>query len=220
MELPLIDALPLPQRLALAHAPADLRPAAVAAFALDARLAKFVAQASEPLVGQLRLAWWREQLGKPPQCRPRGDAVLDGLAAQWGGSDCDLVALVDGWERMLGDPPLPQAAIDEFVSGRATMFSGLAALAGCSQSAAAAGAKGRQWALADLLAHTTGPERDAILAVWPNIAHGRDTILPRRLRHLAILGSLGCRAVRRGGGSLIAGRRDMLHIMRLGMLGR
>ncbi|MCR2833786.1 hypothetical protein [Parerythrobacter lacustris] len=220
MELQPTDALPLPQRLALAHAPADLKPAALAAFALDTRLAKFVAQASEPLVGQLRLAWWREQLCKPVGDRASGDVILDSLSAHWGAASCELTALVDGWERMLDEPPLPETAIDEFVSGRATMFSGLAALAGHGEGAAVARESGRQWALADLLAHVSGSERDAIMAASPNIAHGRDTRLPRNLRHLAILGSLGRRAIVRGGGPLIAGRRDLLHIMRLGMFGR
>jgi phytoene synthase len=220
MDLPPIDALPLPQRLALAHAPAQLRPAAVAAFALDARLAKFVAQASEPLVGQLRLAWWREQLGKPPGNRASGDVILDSLSAQWGDASCDLVALVDGWERLLTDTPLPEAAVEEFVSGRATIFGGLASLAGYMDSVPAAREIGRQWALADLLAHITGPDRDAMAAAWPMADQGRDARLPRRLRHLAILGSLGRRATFRGGGALIAGRSDALHIMRLGMFGR
>lgn len=220
MELPPIDALPLPQRLALAHAPADLRPAAVAAFALDSRLAKFVAQASEPLVGQLRLAWWREQLGKAPEGRACGDAILNSISANWGAASRELVSLVDGWELMLGDTPLPESAAEEFASGRAAMFGGLAALAGCKDSVEAARTNGRQWALADLLAHVSGPDSAARPAETLSIAQDRNGRLPRRLRHLAILGSLGLRAVTRGGGPLIAGRRDIMHIMRLGMFGR
>ncbi len=220
MELPPFDALPLPQRLALAHAPADLRPAAVAAFALDARLAKFVAKASEPLVGQLRLAWWREQLGKQTKDRVAGDAILDSLSSHWGAASCELTGLVEGWERMLGDPPLPEDAIIEFVGGRAAIFAGLTTLAGCKGSAATALQLGHHWAMADMLAHIAGPDRDAILANLPTQAPVGDARLPRKLRHLSILGSLGCRALTRGGGPLIAGRRDVLHIMRLGMFGR
>jgi phytoene synthase len=31
------------------------------------------------MLGQMRLAWWREALGKPLADRPRGDEVLDAV---------------------------------------------------------------------------------------------------------------------------------------------
>ena len=35
-----------------------------------------MARTTEPMLGQMRLAWWRDALGKPVDERPRGDAVL------------------------------------------------------------------------------------------------------------------------------------------------
>lgn len=213
------DSLSLPVELALAHCPADLRPAAQAAFALDARLAKFVAQANEPLVAQLRLAWWREQLAMPRNQRARGDEILDGISASWADFGHGLVELVDGWEQMLADPPLPVEAVRAWLAGRAEVFSGLAKLAGCEGDADAARHAGETWALGDLLQRVSPEECADLIAALPDAAPHPEK-LPRRLRHLTILGSLGRRAIRRGGGPLVSGRRDLLHIMRLGMFGR
>ena len=49
----------------------------LAALALDGRIGRMVLGASEPMLGQVRLAWWRDQLGKPIDDRPRGDPLLD-----------------------------------------------------------------------------------------------------------------------------------------------
>jgi phytoene synthase len=75
-------------------APADARPALFAVHALDAELARVVSEMREPLLAEIRLAWWREQLqsvargGEPPaqpllqllarEARPRVD--LDRLS--------------------------------------------------------------------------------------------------------------------------------------------
>ena len=52
-----------PERtLAVAYAPADKRPALTALFALDERFGAVVSSTSEPMIGLMRLAWWRERL--------------------------------------------------------------------------------------------------------------------------------------------------------------
>ena len=88
-----------PLRLALAWAPRHARPATLALFALDTRLAGFLRRATEPLPVQMRLAWWRDTLGAPPSAWPRGDPLLDELRT-WAAPE-GLVALVDGWEGLL-----------------------------------------------------------------------------------------------------------------------
>jgi phytoene synthase len=55
--------LPIERRLALAYAPGRARAATLGLFALDAALGNLVRAAREPLLGQMRLAWWREELG-------------------------------------------------------------------------------------------------------------------------------------------------------------
>ncbi|MFN7176435.1 MAG: squalene/phytoene synthase family protein [Thermaurantiacus sp.] len=51
-------------------APADARPALMAVHALDSEMARVVADVREPLLAEIRLAWWREQV----------QAVADGAA--------------------------------------------------------------------------------------------------------------------------------------------
>ena len=46
------------------------------------------------MLGQMRLAWWREALGKPVADRPRGDRVLDAIGQDWAGREAALVAMV------------------------------------------------------------------------------------------------------------------------------
>lgn len=202
-----------PVRLALSHAPLSQRAPAQALFALDSRLGQFVSQASEPLVAQLRISWWREQLAKPADQRPKGDEVLDALSLHWPQVDASMTAIVDGWERLLAEPPLPEEAADEFVDTRAGIFD----LLGNSQDARGAG---RAWAAADLISRTSDDgERQFLLEKFGRLAADRHS-LPRSLRHLTILGELARRSLARGGGPLIEGRGDYLLVMRLGMFGR
>jgi phytoene synthase len=87
--------------LATLYAPADVRPALSALFALDRVLAEVPGSVSDPMVGAIRLAWWREALaaldgGAPPDephlqaaaalLLPRGisGAELAGLEERWG----------------------------------------------------------------------------------------------------------------------------------------
>ena len=72
-----METLPTEIELALAYTPRDRREAMRVAFELDRRLARIVAATTEPMLGQMRLAWWRDILAKPVDERPRGDVVLD-----------------------------------------------------------------------------------------------------------------------------------------------
>jgi phytoene synthase len=78
--------IPPLQRLALAYAPAKSRAPLIALFALDARLADIVRHAHEPMLAQLRLAWWREQLTGGSGGPASGDPLL-ALLREWLGSD-------------------------------------------------------------------------------------------------------------------------------------
>lgn len=214
------DLLPLPQRLAVNYAPARRRTATAAMLALDARLGELLARASEPLLAQMRLAWWRDELGKPAADRPRGDPVLDAIGASWNGEEDALKGLVDGWEQLVAEPPLDDAALEVFVAARAGAFAALARLAGHGAAADDARAAGRLWALADFAANASDPREHSGAIERARDAAGPVPAMPRALRPLAVLAGLGRRAVARGGGKLVAGRADILVAMRLGMFGR
>ncbi len=66
--------------LATLYAPADKRPALFALHALDLELAEVVRTTSEPMLGQIRLAWWRERLQGLDRGERPGQPVLDALA--------------------------------------------------------------------------------------------------------------------------------------------
>lgn len=214
----LVETLPLPQRLALAYAPARLRAQTLGLFALDAHLANLIRKGREPLLTQARLAWWRERLGDPVETRPKGDPVLD-LLASWQGHEAALVALVDGWEHMVGES-LGHEEIRQFAEGRAAAFAGLAALAGEEKSREAAARAGSRWALADLAAHLGNPtERERTLEAARASGVGRHA-LPRALRPLAVLDGLARRSLAAGGTPLADGPGSGLAALRLGILGR
>jgi len=93
----LLDECPEVSRIALASA-GSRRDIWLAAFALDGRIGRMVLGASEPMLGQMRLAWWRDQLGAAASARPQGDLLLDLIGRTWAGNELPLLALVDGWE--------------------------------------------------------------------------------------------------------------------------
>jgi phytoene synthase len=214
MEPTLLRELPAPQRLALSYAPAAARGPTLGLLALDARLATALRQRGEPVLVQMRLAWWRETLAADPGGWPSGEAVLE-LLRGWR-DPAALVALVDGWEALLGEM-FDAAAMEAFAVGRVAGFAQLARELGSDPAAAAAAA--RWWALGDLAANLSDPaERAAaveVAAALPPIPR-----LPRALRPLAVLAGLARRSLGRGGVPLLDGPAAMFVAVRLGITGR
>lgn len=83
--------------------PRDRRAAMADLWALAERLTKLLADAREPMIGQIKLAWWRDMmamLANDPAALPKGEPLLADLQASWGGQG-GLGALVDAAEAML-----------------------------------------------------------------------------------------------------------------------
>ena len=74
------------------------------------------------MLGQMRLAWWRDALGKPVGERPRGDAVLDGIGLHWQGREASLVAMVDAWEVLVTAQAIGGDEAAAFGTGRGAFF--------------------------------------------------------------------------------------------------
>ena len=214
---PLVDQLSVTHRLALAYAPGFARPATLGLLALDNRLAGIVRGAREPLLGQIRLAWWRDRLSDDFANWPAGEPLL-ALVRQWGDQAKALVALVDGWEAMIGDPPLPVQTLERLALARGKAFGSLAMVVGGDPGESERA--GRSWALVDLSGKLGDPqEREAARA----LAAGEDwrrLRLPRSMRPLAVLHGLAARAMRRGDSHLLAGGGAAMAALRLGLLGR
>lgn len=190
-----------------------VRGALTTALQLDRRLARIVARTTEPMLGQMRLAWWREALAKPVDDRPRGDAVLDAIGIHWAGREAALAAMVDGWEVLITAERLGPVEVEAFGAGRGAFFAAMGTNATPAQAERAAAA-GFRWAIADAAASVSDPDERAVL-----IAAGlaRDDLRarwPKELRGLAVLEAMATRALRRGGQPLMQGRGAPLVALR------
>ncbi len=215
----LLETLPVLQRFALAYCPAAAKPETLALFALDARLAGIVRSASEPMLGQIRLAWWREILAKPADEWPVGDPLLARLEC-WQAQAKALGKLVDGWEALVVDGILSLPAMDHLASARGDAFAALARLLDEDRCREAASRMGRNWALADIALRLRDPaERDAAVGLarkqnWDSVR------MPRRLRALNVLHGIAARQIRQSTGTDGLRRADLLAAVRIGLLGR
>ena len=214
---PLLELLPVHLRLALSYAPVRVRALTLGLFALDCRLAGIVRGTREPLLGQVKLAWWRDRLGEKAEAWPEGEPVLAVLRL-WGAETGALSAMVDGWEGLLGDPPLDGDALERFADGRANAFGALARLLQADQGEAMRAARG--WALVDLSGKLGDPSERSVARELAGQLDWQRCRLPRSLRPLAMLHGLARRAMLRGEGELLAGGAAGLVALRLGLLGR
>lgn len=214
----LADDLPPLLRLALVYAPTRARPATLAFFALDLRLGAIVRATREPLLGQTRLAWWRERLLEAPELWPAGEPVLAALR-ECTGLAAHLAQLVDGWEELLVSDD-PAHGVAGLVEGRAKACAALAELLGHSRFAKAVTSAARNWALADLVEHLSpAGGRDQALAELQDRSFdlGR---LPHDLRPLAILNALAKRVSSNPDVKLNPSVATFLQIVRIGLFGR
>jgi len=212
----LLPALPQTMQLALAYAPSRAKLPTLALLALDQRLAGLLRHSREPMMAQIRLAWWRETLGREAAEWPEGEPLLAALRS-WNGGHRALVALVDGWEALTGEAPLAPESLEEMVDGRAAAFAGLAEALDRRNEADAARALGRRWALADLATKLNHPGESVVVKRLAQAERGHAPRVSRTLRPLAVLEGLARDNLASGGqGSA----RTVLKAMRIGLLGR
>jgi len=111
------------RELALLHIPARVREAFRALFAIDAAMGDVVARSTDPALGRIKLAWWREQLealdSNPPPAEPRLQGAEEHLLAA-GVAGSEVAELEAGWATLL-DPELDA----ELVAGRGAVLFGI-----------------------------------------------------------------------------------------------
>lgn len=207
------DDLPAASRVASAWQPSGGRAKLVALLALDDRLGRTVAQAREPLLAQVRLAWWRERLAEDASARPLGEPLLAAITASWGGAEAALAGLVDGWEAVVDPDEAGEAEFAALAEARG------AALAAMAQGfGAPARLAGERWGYADLAASSTDQQvRSRLHELGRSLPLGER--LPGALRGIAVLDALAARALARGG-PLMGDRGAALLALRVGMIGR
>ncbi|QIK96106.1 hypothetical protein G7076_06275 [Sphingomonas sp. HDW15A] len=101
--------------------PVELRPAFDALFDLEQAMADVVATSTQPALGAIRLAWWREALERldtsPAPAEPRLQAIAAELLPR-GLSGARLAAIEDGFAALLDGEP----DIQRVMKGGAALF--------------------------------------------------------------------------------------------------
>ena len=193
-----------PERaLALSYATAARRDALRALWALDERFGAIVAGTSEPLIGAMRLLWWREALE-----RPAGDApdepllrAIDALVRPIGIEGEEIGAMAKGWDALL-ETPLGAEQIERFARERGGRLFALSAQVLGEESAWLA-VEGEGWALVDLARRTGGASLAALALerARATLERQKSPRWPRGLRPLGALAVLA-RADARSAGAL------------------
>ena len=164
-----------------------MRPAFDALFDIDDALADVVVRSTEPTLGAIKLAWWRERLheldeGKVP-AEPRLVAAAAELVAR-GIRGSELAELEAGWASLL-DEETDQEAI---AASGAKLFELAARLLGaCDPSIAPAGRL-----------YASGKAARRGLIQRQPLAQSHSRPVPRRLRPLTALAALAARDAQRG----------------------
>jgi NADH dehydrogenase [ubiquinone] 1 alpha subcomplex assembly factor 6 len=111
-------------------APADRREALFALYAFNLELARARESVREPIMGRMRLQWWRDTLSEIDAGRPPAHEVVGPLAAAIAEHGLDrglLDRLVDARERdMEPEPPADLAALLEYARGTSSTLTELA----------------------------------------------------------------------------------------------
>jgi NADH dehydrogenase [ubiquinone] 1 alpha subcomplex assembly factor 6 len=139
-------------------APADRREALFALYAFNLEVARAREQVREPMMGLLRLQWWRDAVGEIYAGRPRAHEVVRALAAAIAAHGLDrglFERLLDAREQdMEPEPPADLAALRVYAEGSAATLVELA-LGALGKPSATVGEAGRgvgiAWALTGLL---------------------------------------------------------------------
>lgn len=192
------------RRLALSYAREADRDGLESMLLLDASLGNVLRTTREPIVGRMRLAWWREALERldtaPAPAEPALRALEEHVVGRHGVTGTRLAAMVEGWEWLL-EAPLDPHALRRHAALRGEVFALMADLCGVAPGRWVARA-GRGWALADLSTHLSDP------ALAAAARRGAERLLssprPRWPRALRPLGALVviARADLNGGGGV------------------
>jgi phytoene synthase len=171
-------------------AAADIRADVIALYAFDHELARAPKVASNPLLGEMRLTWWREALDEIFEERPvRQHPAAQGLAqaaARRGLDRASLETLIDARYRELDPAPMTEAEVLDWARDTGGAAAQLAArMLDPATEAKMALAGGSAWALGKRLAaapdlrptflkviHAArSASRNLSVAAFPAVAH-------------------------------------------------
>ena len=168
---------------------------------LDLALADVVATSSDPALGAIRLAWWREALEKldagAVPAEPRLGAIQRQLLER-GIAGKELATLEDGWLPLLAPFPWGEAQASGLKErGRLLFGIGARLLGGQAGDAEAAGAL---WSLVDGAGHVSDAGSRDVLLAQARKALAELPRSPPAVRPLTVLAALAAHDVLRGTG--------------------
>lgn len=172
--------------------PAETRSAFAALWNLDVALADVVATTSDPRLGAIRLAWWRDRLAaldtdKAPRGEPRLEAVDQFLMQLTNGSTLSMIA--NAWMALLEPFPWGEEAANGLRSRGELLFAIGAQIIGCDRIEAEPA--GALWSLADGAFHCSDPRSREFLRGEALAALARvPQKMARRIRPLTMLSAL------------------------------
>ena len=181
------------REIALSSLPSRLQPAFSALWAVDLAMADVVAGSTEPALGAIRLAWWREALQRLDQAEPSAEPRLRAVAQHLlpgGISGAELAKLEDCWLALL--QPFPWTVLTaEWVRVRGRILFGIGAkLFGLE--AKEAEAAGALWSLVDVARHCSDQSSQVMLfdEARKSVAELPFNMPPRGLRPLTALAAV------------------------------
>ena len=146
-----------PDRWLAAHYVSDpeARADVIAIYALNYELSRAAEVASQPLIGEMRLAWWREAAeeiyeGRPVRRHPAALALAEAVRRR-GLPRADIEALIDGRLRELEPWPLREDEAYDYLDATAGCLMTLAARVLAGGAVPDLRPVGRAWGLAGLL---------------------------------------------------------------------
>lgn len=186
--------------LALFYIPRPQRQPVSDLFALDAALGNVVRTTREPMVGRIRLAWWRERLEELDQGMVPAEPQLEATARLIAASPLTgamLAGLAERWEPLLDPFPWSGETVGAIAARGSSLFAFAAAVLGgvdhkCAELA------GSLWSLVDVAQHCSDAEARFLLVdvARARAAEFRGTAEPS-LRPLTMLGLLARRDIER-----------------------
>lgn len=155
------------RNIALSYVPAARRPGVAALWHLDAALGGVVSGGRDPMIGRIKLAWWRESLAKldsdPAPPEPVLVAASEHLLNN-GITGAQLAGMEEGWAVLLEQVALSHEDLALYARARGGGLFGLTArLLGVEPETGHLRA-GACWALTDLARHSGEPDRGSALA--------------------------------------------------------
>ena len=199
------------REVALQQVPAGVRSAFKALWDIDLAFADVVATSTDPNLGAIRLAWWRERLeeldlGRVVPVEPRLQAVASDLLPR-GITGGDLSGLEDAWLPLLQPLPWGDQQVDGLKLRGRILFGIGARLLGARPSDAETA--GELWSLADGADHCSDSDtRKMVLREAAALAPSR---APTAVRPLTMLAALAAHDLRIRGGQMRRGLTALRH---------